>query len=299
MEGHEGFEDPRVVGPGVAVHRIESVVHGRPLAQSDINGFDTVDQHRTTATFPVVRRDAVRSAHPGGVMEQVELRYGIRTDVGRVREVNEDAFLASPPVFVVAAGNNGPVRGGISYPGAAASALTVGAVDGSDMRAPFSSRGPLLNTRAAKPELVEGGWRTFLVKVRNQAGATGSLRVTSPNARQVPNGPASADRSFDDAKPQAPPASTRRAASPPSGSGASASQGSITGSMARISVARRDSPEPPGPSPKADPEELEVSPWPGPLAAVEGRHPGPPGQQVLDDPHADEPAAADNHDLHI
>ena len=34
------------------------LVHGRPLAQSDINGFDTVDQHRTTATFTVVRRDA-------------------------------------------------------------------------------------------------------------------------------------------------------------------------------------------------------------------------------------------------
>ncbi|HTE18819.1 MAG TPA: hypothetical protein VK689_10625, partial [Armatimonadota bacterium] len=43
----------------------------------------------------------------------------------------------------------------------------------------------------ALPALHEQGWRTFLVKVRNAAGATGSLRVTSPNARQVPNGPAS------------------------------------------------------------------------------------------------------------
>ena len=34
------------------------LVHGRPLAQSDINGFETVDQHRTTASFTVVRRDA-------------------------------------------------------------------------------------------------------------------------------------------------------------------------------------------------------------------------------------------------
>ena len=38
-------------------------------------------------------------------------------------------------------------------------------------------------------------------------------------------------------------AMTSCAGDPPSGSGASASQGSITGSMARISVARRDSPE--------------------------------------------------------
>jgi subtilisin family serine protease len=60
-------------------------------------------------------------------------------------------------LFVVAAGNDGSTRGRISYPGAAASALTVGAVDGSDMLTPFSSRGPLLNTRAAKPELVAPG----------------------------------------------------------------------------------------------------------------------------------------------
>ena len=45
----------------------------------------------------------------------------------------------------------------MSSPGAAASALTVGAVDGADVVADFSSRGPLVNTRAAKPELVAPG----------------------------------------------------------------------------------------------------------------------------------------------
>ena len=60
-------------------------------------------------------------------------------------------------LFVVAAGNSGPVDGTVSSPGAAASALTVGAVDGSDVVADFSSRGPLVNTRAAKPELVAPG----------------------------------------------------------------------------------------------------------------------------------------------
>ena len=33
------------------------LAHGRPLAQSDLNGFETVDQHSTTARFTVVRRD--------------------------------------------------------------------------------------------------------------------------------------------------------------------------------------------------------------------------------------------------
>ncbi len=60
-------------------------------------------------------------------------------------------------LFVVAAGNSGPLDGTVPSPGAAASALTVGAVDGADVVADFSSRGPLVNTRAAKPELVAPG----------------------------------------------------------------------------------------------------------------------------------------------
>ena len=39
----------------------------------------------------------------------------------------------------------------------------------------------------APKELVELGWRTFLVKVHNQAGATAELRVVSPNAQSVHN----------------------------------------------------------------------------------------------------------------
>jgi hypothetical protein len=41
------------------------------------------------------------------------------------------------------------------------------------------SRGP------AEPVLAAGGWRQFLVKVTNLAGATGQLVATSPNARSV------------------------------------------------------------------------------------------------------------------
>lgn len=42
---------------------------------------------------------------------------------------------------------------------------------------------------AAKPELVEQGWRTFLVKVRNEAGVTAPLQVVSPNAARLHNSP--------------------------------------------------------------------------------------------------------------
>ena len=39
-----------------------------------------------------------------------------------------------------------------------------------------------VNAGPAKRELVEQGWRNFLVKVRNQAGVTAELRASSPNS---------------------------------------------------------------------------------------------------------------------
>ena len=47
-------------------------------------------------------------------MRSVELHHGAATDVGRVREVNEDAFLAAPPVFVVADGMGGHDGGDVA-----------------------------------------------------------------------------------------------------------------------------------------------------------------------------------------
>ncbi|MEV4122942.1 S8 family peptidase [Micromonospora sp. NPDC049645] len=61
---------------------------------------------------------------------------------------------ATGALFVIAAGNSGAA---ISSPGSAASALTVGAVDRDDKLADFSSRGPLVTSNVAKPELVAPG----------------------------------------------------------------------------------------------------------------------------------------------
>ncbi|WP_157430121.1 S8 family peptidase [Actinomadura oligospora] len=59
-------------------------------------------------------------------------------------------------LFVIAAGNGG-ATGSVESPGAADSALTVGAVDGADRLAGFSSRGPRQGRTAAKPEIVAPG----------------------------------------------------------------------------------------------------------------------------------------------
>ncbi|HYJ68079.1 MAG TPA: S8 family serine peptidase [Nocardioidaceae bacterium] len=60
-------------------------------------------------------------------------------------------------LFVIAAGNDGPGEGTVTTPGAADSALTVGAVDKSDVLAGFSSRGPRGGDFALKPDITAPG----------------------------------------------------------------------------------------------------------------------------------------------
>ncbi|WP_246002475.1 S8 family peptidase [Allorhizocola rhizosphaerae] len=74
-------------------------------------------------------------------------------------------------LFVVAAGNSGDDW--ITGPAAAKEALTVGAVDRDDRLAEFSSRGPVMNTRAAKPELVAPG--VDIIAARAQGTAMGTV----------------------------------------------------------------------------------------------------------------------------
>ncbi|HEX6354971.1 S8 family serine peptidase [Actinophytocola sp.] len=60
-------------------------------------------------------------------------------------------------LFVIAAGNFGPGGFTVAAPGAATSALTVGAVDANDKIADFSSRGPRIGDLAIKPEITAPG----------------------------------------------------------------------------------------------------------------------------------------------
>ncbi|PZF80587.1 peptidase S8/S53 subtilisin kexin sedolisin [Jiangella anatolica] len=79
----------------------------------------------------------------------------------------------SDTLFVVAAGNTGPGESTVGSPGAATSALTVGAVDKQDRPAAFSSRGPRLGDGAVKPEVVAPG--VGIVAARAAGTALGNL----------------------------------------------------------------------------------------------------------------------------
>ncbi|WP_198663837.1 S8 family serine peptidase [Jiangella endophytica] len=79
----------------------------------------------------------------------------------------------SDTLFVVAAGNTGPRETSVGSPGAATSALTVGAVDKQDRAAAFSSRGPRLGDGAVKPEVVAPG--VGIVAARAAGTSLGNL----------------------------------------------------------------------------------------------------------------------------
>ncbi|USQ80673.1 S8 family serine peptidase [Ornithinimicrobium faecis] len=72
-------------------------------------------------------------------------------------------------LFVVAAGNLGRV-GGIGSPAAAEAALTVGAVDGNDLRAGFQDMGPRLGDALVKPDLTAPGVDVLAARSQDSAG---------------------------------------------------------------------------------------------------------------------------------
>lgn len=94
-----------------------------------------------------------------------------------------DAAVDLGVVVVVAAGNDGPGYQSVGAPGVARKALTVGASDKSDHLASFSSRGPVGQSWAIKPDVVAPGVMiTSTVPAKGELGDPSryrSLRGTS------------------------------------------------------------------------------------------------------------------------
>ena len=89
-------------------------------------------------------------------------------------------------LFVVAAGNAG-ASGTVSAPGAADAALTVGAVDGNDDLAYFSSQGPRVGDDALKPELTAPGVDVLAARSQYAPEGDGYYQTLSGTSMATPH----------------------------------------------------------------------------------------------------------------
>jgi subtilisin family serine protease len=90
-------------------------------------------------------------------------------------------------LFVIAAGNSGPDPYSVSAPGAADAALTVGAVDGADRLATFSSRGPRMGDSNLKPDLTAPGVGVLAARSQYAPEGTGSYQTMSGTSMATPH----------------------------------------------------------------------------------------------------------------
>ncbi|HTI22225.1 MAG TPA: S8 family peptidase [Kutzneria sp.] len=78
-------------------------------------------------------------------------------DIDPIEEAVNTLSAKYGVLFVIAAGNYGPVKGTIDSPGSADAALTVGAVDRDNQIAEFSGRGPRIEGGLIKPDITAPG----------------------------------------------------------------------------------------------------------------------------------------------
>ncbi|NYH40282.1 subtilisin family serine protease [Micromonospora jinlongensis] len=96
------------------------------------------------------------AAHSGAKVVSMSLGGDPTDGTDPMSQAVNDLTAETGALFVVAAGNAGEART-VGSPGAAAAALTVGAVDRADNLAEFSSRGPRLGDNGLKPEITAPG----------------------------------------------------------------------------------------------------------------------------------------------
>ncbi|WP_410814801.1 S8 family serine peptidase [Micromonospora sp. 067-2] len=96
------------------------------------------------------------AAHSGAKIVSMSLGGSATDGTDPMSQALNDLTAQTGALFVVAAGNEGAART-VGAPGAATSALTVGAVDRDDQLAEFSSRGPRVGDNGLKPEITAPG----------------------------------------------------------------------------------------------------------------------------------------------
>jgi subtilisin family serine protease len=90
-------------------------------------------------------------------------------------------------LFVVSAGNSGPDPYTLGAPGTADAALTIGAVDGADHLADFSSAGPRLVDDGLKPDLTAPGVDVLAARSQHIEWGEGFYRLDSGTSMAAPH----------------------------------------------------------------------------------------------------------------
>ncbi|GGN78408.1 peptidase [Actinoplanes lobatus] len=126
------------------------------------------------------------AAESGADVVSMSLGDSTLSDGSDPLSVAVDALSAQyGTLFVIASGNNGPQS--IGSPGAAASALTVGAVSKQDALAAFSSTGPLLGSGALKPDITAPGVNITAARSQQMTSGTGLYRTISGTSMATPH----------------------------------------------------------------------------------------------------------------
>ncbi|MFG2074533.1 S8 family serine peptidase [Nonomuraea maritima] len=165
--GHGTHVASTIAGTGAASGGLEKGV--APGARLDI-GKVFSKEGRGQASWVIAGMEwAVRERHAKVV--SMSLGTEAPTDGTDPLSKAADALSAETgALFTVSAGNSGPFPTSIGAPGAADAALTVGAVDGSDQLADFSSQGPRLADGGIKPEVTAPGVNVLAARSHLAAG---------------------------------------------------------------------------------------------------------------------------------
>ncbi|HEY6557011.1 MAG TPA: S8 family serine peptidase [Polyangiaceae bacterium] len=112
--------------------------------------------------FSTIIAGLERAADPNGDLNTADHATVVNLSIGGTGDADDvlsqavDNATAAGVIVVAAAGNNGSYFT-VGSPGAARTAITVGATDKADQRAYFSSRGPTANSYGLKPEVTAPG----------------------------------------------------------------------------------------------------------------------------------------------
>jgi hypothetical protein len=149
--GHGTHVASTIAGSGTASGgRFKGVAPGAKLVVAKV--FDASE----SATESQVMAGMEWAVTHGARIVNLSLGSGVTDGTDPISTLVDDLTARTGALFVVAAGNLGGDRS-VTSPGAANSALTVGAVDKQDVLAGFGSRGPRLGDAAVKPEIVAPG----------------------------------------------------------------------------------------------------------------------------------------------